>query len=142
MWLWVTFGWCAVAAGLAAVRIWVKTEDGAVVEPATLHALDRFSTAVGNEPGVSSVIGPTTLLRLRRYVAGQGDALPEDVRRRFSKRLTGRTVATYSGEIVWTRLSISGWLLAQACRLIGAPLPLAASGPAPAAAPRSAANPS
>ncbi len=65
-------------AGLAAVRIWVKTEDGAVVEPATLQALDRLTTAVGAEPGVSSVIGPTTLLRLRRYVAGQGDALPDD----------------------------------------------------------------
>ncbi len=65
-------------AGLAAVRIWVKTEDGAVVEPKTLQALDHFSTAVSNEPGVSSVIGPTTLLRLRRYVAGQGDTLPED----------------------------------------------------------------
>lgn len=65
-------------AGLAAVRIWVKTEDGAVVDAKTLQALDRFSTAVGNEPGVSSVIGPTTLLRLRRYVAGQGDGLPED----------------------------------------------------------------
>src|SRR3546814_9818877 len=31
------------------------------------------------------------------------DALPQDVRRRFSKRLTGSTVATYHGEIVWTR---------------------------------------
>ncbi|MBJ7439774.1 MAG: DUF4166 domain-containing protein [Sphingopyxis sp.] len=61
------------------------------------------------------------------------DALPEDVRRRFSKRLTGQATATYSGEIVWTRLSGAGWLLAQACRLIGSPLPLAASGPAPAA---------
>jgi predicted RND superfamily exporter protein len=65
-------------AGLAAVRIWVKTDDGAVVDAKTLQALDRFSTAVANEPGVSSVIGPTTLLRLRRYVGGQGEALPED----------------------------------------------------------------
>jgi predicted RND superfamily exporter protein len=65
-------------AGLAAVRVWVKTPDGAVVEPETLQALDRFTTSVGEEPSVSSVIGPTTLLRLRRYVAGQGDALPED----------------------------------------------------------------
>ncbi len=61
------------------------------------------------------------------------DSLPDDVRRRFSKRLTGQATATYSGEIVWTRLSGAGWLLAQMCRLIGAPLPLAASGPAPAA---------
>ena len=73
--------------------------------------------------------------RFRRLVAcADWDALPGDVRRRFSKRLTGQAVAAYSGEIVWTRLSRAGWWLAQLCRLIGAPLPLAASGPAPAAA--------
>ncbi|WP_260580889.1 DUF4166 domain-containing protein [Sphingopyxis sp. PET50] len=72
--------------------------------------------------------------RFRRLVPRPAwDALPEDVRRRFSKRLTGQAVAAYSGEIVWTRLSRAGWWLAQLCRLIGAPLPLAASGPAPAA---------
>lgn len=72
--------------------------------------------------------------RFRRLVpAADWDALPADVRRRFSKRLAGRAVATYSGEIVWTRLSRPGWLLAQLCRLIGAPLPTGASGPAPAA---------
>lgn len=72
--------------------------------------------------------------RFRRLVPRTAwDALPEDVRRRFSKRLTGSAVAIYSGEIVWTRLSGAGWLLAQLCRLIGAPLPLATSGPAPAA---------
>ncbi|MGH6652704.1 MAG: DUF4166 domain-containing protein [Sphingopyxis sp.] len=72
--------------------------------------------------------------RFRRLVArADWDALPGDVQRRFSKRLTGQAVAAYSGEIVWTRLSRAGWLLAQLCRLIGAPLPLAASGPAPAA---------
>ncbi|WP_447931902.1 DUF4166 domain-containing protein [Sphingopyxis fribergensis] len=61
------------------------------------------------------------------------DALPEDVRLRFSKRLSGTAVAAYRGEIVWTRLSRAGWLLAQLCRLIGAPLPTGGSGPAPAA---------
>ncbi|HET6523869.1 DUF4166 domain-containing protein [Sphingopyxis sp.] len=72
--------------------------------------------------------------RFRRLVPRAAwDALPEDVRRRFSKRLTGAAAATYSGEIVWTRLSRAGWLLAQLCRPIGAPLPLAPSGPAPAA---------
>lgn len=72
--------------------------------------------------------------RFRRLVASQDwDALPGDVRRRFSKRLSGQRVAAYSGEIIWTRLSGAGRLLAQLCRLIGAPLPLAASGPAPAA---------
>lgn len=72
--------------------------------------------------------------RFRRLVpARDWDTLPDDVRRRFSKRLSGRRVAAYSGEIVWTRLSRVGWLLAQLCRLIGAPLPLDSSGPAPAA---------
>lgn len=71
--------------------------------------------------------------RFRRLVPRAAwDALPEDVRRRFSKRLLGAAAATYSGEIVWTRLSRAGWLLAQLCRPIGAPLPLAPSGPAPA----------
>lgn len=72
--------------------------------------------------------------RFRRMVSRAAwDALPDDVRRRFTKRLSGSAVATYSGEIVWTRLSGAGWLLAQLCRLIGAPLPLSPSGPAPAA---------
>lgn len=72
--------------------------------------------------------------RFRRLIPRAAwDALPQDVQRRFSKRLTGTAVATYSGEIVWTRLSRTGWLLAQFCRPIGAPLPLAPSGPAPAA---------
>lgn len=72
--------------------------------------------------------------RFRRLVPRAAwDALPEDVRHRFSKRLTGVAVTTYSGEIVWTRLSAAGWLLAQFCRPIGAPLPLASSGPASAA---------
>lgn len=72
--------------------------------------------------------------RFRRLVPrADWDALPADVRRRFSKHLCGTAVASYSGEIVWTRLSRAGWLLAQLCRLIGAPLPTSASGPAPAA---------
>lgn len=72
--------------------------------------------------------------RFRRLIpAADWDALPADVRRRFSKRLAGQAVATYAGEIVWTRLSSAGWLLAQICRAIGAPLPLNQSGPAPAA---------
>lgn len=65
-------------AGLAAVRVWVKAEDGAIVEPAVLQALDHFTTEVSKDPSVSSVVGPTTLLRMRRYLAGQGDQLPED----------------------------------------------------------------
>lgn len=80
------------------------------------------------------VADPLYDYRFRRLVAPEAwNALPEDVRSRFSKRLTGQRVATYGGEIVWTRLSRAGWLFAQFCRLIGAPLPANGGGPAPAA---------
>lgn len=65
-------------AGLAAARVWLKVDSGAIVEPEVLQGLDRFTTALAADPAVTSAIGPTTLLRLRRYVAGQGDQLPED----------------------------------------------------------------
>jgi hypothetical protein len=49
--------------------------------------------------------------------------LPTDVRRRFSKNLaTG--AAIYTGHVSLCRISSAGWLLAQALRVIGAPLPL------------------
>ena len=50
--------------------------------------------------------------------------LPAAVRARFGKRLgPGRSV-TYAGIIIESRRNLVGHLLAQACRLIGAPLPL------------------
>lgn len=51
-------------------------------------------------------------------------ALPAAVRARFSKRYApGRSVC-YAGQVRECRMNLAGWLLAQACRLIGAPLPL------------------
>lgn len=50
--------------------------------------------------------------------------LPVAVRRRFSKRLQGGATVVYRGEVVALRISRLGRLLAQASRLIGAPLPL------------------
>jgi Domain of unknown function (DUF4166) len=55
------------------------------------------------------------------------DALPLSIRRRFSKCLVGDASAVYGGEVLETRMSRAGWLLAQAARLIGAPLPLTRS---------------
>jgi len=65
-------------SGLSVARVWVRTPPGAVVEPEVLRGLDRFATAVEALPGVSSVVGPTTFLRMRRYLAGQGEDLPQD----------------------------------------------------------------
>jgi predicted RND superfamily exporter protein len=64
--------------GLNLARVWVHTPPGAVIEPEVLRGLDRFQTAIEQVPDVSAVVGPTTFLRMRRYVAGLGDRLPRD----------------------------------------------------------------
>lgn len=71
-------------------------------------------------------------LRFRALLPGQAwSVLPLAVRRRFSKRLTGGATVSYSGAVVAVQARRAGWLLAQAARLIGGPLPLVfASGPA------------
>jgi hypothetical protein len=51
--------------------------------------------------------------------------LPPAVRHRFSKRLAGGIAAVYTGHVTICAMSRAGWLLAQALRIIGAPLPLA-----------------
>src|SRR5262245_28247290 len=51
-------------------------------------------------------------------------SLPVAIRRRFSKRLINGATVLYTGEVLETTMSRAGWLLAQAARLIGGPLPL------------------
>jgi hypothetical protein len=51
-------------------------------------------------------------------------ALPAPIRKRFSKRLRGGDTVVYVGEVIETRMNLAGWLLAQAARLIGGPLPV------------------
>jgi hypothetical protein len=64
-------------------------------------------------------------LRFRRLLGPEAwDALPAAVRARFGRRLRAGASATYDGVILEHRMSRCGWLLAQVCRLIGAPLPL------------------
>ncbi|TXN19319.1 DUF4166 domain-containing protein, partial [Methylobacterium sp. WL9] len=69
---------------------------------------------------------PTDLLdlRFRALISdAQWNTLPPAVRRRFSKRLPQSASAVYAGHVVATRMSVAGWLLAQAARGVGAPLP-------------------
>jgi hypothetical protein len=50
-------------------------------------------------------------------------SLPRQIRRRFSKRLAvGRTII-FVGEVVETRMSAAGHLLARVARMIGSPFP-------------------
>jgi hypothetical protein len=63
-------------------------------------------------------------LRFRALISDlEWPSLPLQVRRRFSKRLSGGRAVIYVGEVVETRMSIAGHLLAQAARLIGSPFP-------------------
>ena len=61
-----------------------------------------------------------------RALLGEADwaALPQPIRRRFSKRLAGGETAVFVGAVIENRMSRAGWLMAQAARLIGGPLPV------------------
>ena len=64
-------------------------------------------------------------MRFRRLMGGpEWRRLPAHVRNRFAKRMAPGVACTYRGMIEHCRMSRAGWWLAQACRLIGAPLPL------------------
>jgi Domain of unknown function (DUF4166) len=63
-------------------------------------------------------------MRFRALLSNEAwTALPAGIRRRFSKRLAGGNTIVYTGHVAETHLSRAGWWLAQAVRLIGAPLP-------------------
>lgn len=64
-------------------------------------------------------------LRFRALLpAADWAGLPPAVRRRFSKRMSPGATVVYRGEVETVQANLMGRLLAQACRLIGAPLPL------------------
>jgi len=65
-------------------------------------------------------------LRFRKLMSESDWAsLPRSVRRRFSRRRAAGDTTVYAGEVLEVRMSRAGWWLAQAARLIGAPLPTA-----------------
>jgi hypothetical protein len=60
------------------------------------------------------------------------NSLPRPIRRRFSKRVTDGKTIVYVGNVVETRINWLGWLIAQAARLFGGPLPTASANDVPA----------
>jgi hypothetical protein len=88
--------------------------------------LPRTIPSIANPAGAPARPSvPLGDLRFRALVgARQWARLPAAVRRRFSKRLAGGATAVYIGEVTTARLSRLGWLLAQALRMIGGPLPV------------------
>jgi hypothetical protein len=64
-------------------------------------------------------------LRFRALISdADWAALPLSIRRRFSHRASGDNPVVHVGEILETRMSVAGWLFAQAARLIGSPFPV------------------
>ena len=61
---------------LNVLRVWIHLPHATATEPAVLHAIDDFQTAIERDPAVTGVSGPTTPLRMRSYFAGRGETLP------------------------------------------------------------------
>jgi predicted RND superfamily exporter protein len=64
--------------GLSITEIWLRGKPGMVSDAPVLLGLEHFSQSLEADPRVSTVIGPTLMLKSLRYVSGEGDTLPED----------------------------------------------------------------
>jgi len=64
--------------GLSITDVWLTGELGSMSDPDVLTGLDRFQQALEADPDVGAAVGPTTILRIMRYIGGQGDAWPTD----------------------------------------------------------------
>jgi hypothetical protein len=67
-----------VISGLSVTEVWLKGQVGSLTEPEVLRGLDRFQEALRHEKTIGAVAGPTTILRMMRYLEGSGDRFPED----------------------------------------------------------------
>lgn len=64
--------------GLSVTQVWLKGEFGAVSEPEVLAGLDRFQSQLEKNPMIGSVVGPTTILRMIRYIGGEAEPWPKN----------------------------------------------------------------
>ena len=69
--------------------------------------------------------------RFSRLAGHSWMRLPAPIRRRFSRHLADGQRIVYLGEVAATHMTIVGRVVAQLARLVGAPLPLEASGCVP-----------
>jgi len=64
--------------GLSVADVWLHGKVGTLNQPEVIRGLDVFQRALEADPLVGSAVGPTTVLRMLRYVGGNGDQLPTD----------------------------------------------------------------
>jgi predicted RND superfamily exporter protein len=67
-----------IMPGLSMVDIWLKGKVGTLNQPEVIKGLDHFQNSLEKEPLVGSAVGPTTILRMLRYVGGKGDKIPDN----------------------------------------------------------------
>jgi predicted RND superfamily exporter protein len=63
--------------GMSLSNVWIQGGAGSISEPDVLTGLHQFQQALETDPEVGVAVGPTSILRLIRYLSGQGDAWPE-----------------------------------------------------------------
>ncbi len=63
---------------LNVARVWIHLPRPIATDPEVLRAVDGMEDAIQAVPNVTGVAGPTSPLRMRRYLSGQGEALPRD----------------------------------------------------------------
>jgi hypothetical protein len=86
--------------------------------------LDHATCEVREPPRTGAVTDAPRDLRFCALLTdGEWAALPEPVRRRFSRGPGRNRTIIYCGRIMRASMTRAGWLVAQAARLIGAPLP-------------------
>ena len=62
--------------GLSITDVWVAGGLGSISDPEVLTGLHAFQQALERDAEVGAAIGPTTILRLIRYMNGEGDEWP------------------------------------------------------------------
>ena len=72
----------AMMPGMSITEVWLQGPLGSISEPEVLTGLDHFQQALEGDPEVGAAVGPTTILRLIRYMSGEGDAWPESAEAR------------------------------------------------------------
>ena len=96
--------------------------SGAGISEARFAGIGRASQAAGGGRLADPAIGDIRFSALLGSKAWT--ALPTTVRARFGKRVAAGAVAAYAGTVTRSQRTFGGWCLAQAARMIGAPLPL------------------
>jgi predicted RND superfamily exporter protein len=64
--------------GLSVTHVWLKGSLGSVAEPEVLTGLHAFQQSLEADPDVGAAVGLTSILRIIRYLSGEGDGWPQD----------------------------------------------------------------